>query len=100
MPVTATLRPPRNGPMRRHFIPFHSDSGTFAADAAAATKRTRPAMRVRIEFTSMLLPVDRRFRHSMRENGGGGKGERRAYWNAAPGGRPRGDHWRCVAGVR
>src|SRR5258708_34275162 len=36
IPVTASARPPRYGPMSRHFMSLKRDSGTFCAAAAAA----------------------------------------------------------------
>src|SRR6266851_1975767 len=40
MPVTASDRPPRNGPTSRHFIPLNNVSGTVCAAATAATNST------------------------------------------------------------
>src|ERR1700690_1339238 len=56
MPVTASERPPRYGPTRRHFMPPKSDSGTFCATAAAARAReVRARMIVRLIDTVVLL---------------------------------------------
>src|ERR1700689_4006835 len=48
MPVTARTRPPRNGPMRRHFIPLSESSLSVCAamPAALPTHSRRAADRI------------------------------------------------------
>src|SRR5436309_12435496 len=57
MPVAPTVRPPRNGPMHRHFsaaYALHSNGGAATAEVAASTSEQTTKMRYRNDTAGPL----------------------------------------------